>query len=428
MSLNVTKGARPAAQSIHWFAASSAVIASLLLLAGPSSAAPLLSWLDPVEATETWSPYALSADGSTVVGRLVDASGRGRAARWTAAAGLVTLPGFDSDDESAAYGVSGDGSVIVGGRAGEAFVYAGSGGTTILPALEPGGAGARVVGVSDDGTQFVGLAHDGTSQTDPATGGPTNDPRFVVVQWISAAGNRPFELMPFHAVDAAVANDGTLVASLVDGMPSGDRQGVRYSTSDNFFSFLPGFENDEAAELAQTAMALSADGSTIVGSALRADPSSGERTRTGFRWRGDVTRHILPREGLEALHPIGDPVWRGHHVDPLDVSPDGETIVGRVERVADGERRAFLWTERSGLVDLNVLLAAAGVDLEGWTLVEALQVAGDGRRLLATAHRDGVSRSVLLLVPEPATALLLGLGLFGLRFVDDRRVSLQNWK
>jgi probable HAF family extracellular repeat protein len=59
--------------------------------------------------------FGVSADGSVVVGSAMNSLGQGRAFRWTAAGGmqdLGTLPKYE--DSSVAFGVSADGSVVVG--------------------------------------------------------------------------------------------------------------------------------------------------------------------------------------------------------------------------------------------------------------------------------------------------------------------------
>jgi probable HAF family extracellular repeat protein len=65
--------------------------------------------------TAVWSwAYGVSADGSVVVGRSYNAAGQWRAFRWTASGGMQDL-GTLGGSESEAYGVSADGSVVVGG-------------------------------------------------------------------------------------------------------------------------------------------------------------------------------------------------------------------------------------------------------------------------------------------------------------------------
>lgn len=60
------------------------------------------------------SPYDISGDGSTVVGLFWSNTGRGRAFKWTAAAGSVDLGGQGSDSSARANVTNQDGSVVGG--------------------------------------------------------------------------------------------------------------------------------------------------------------------------------------------------------------------------------------------------------------------------------------------------------------------------
>src|SRR5947208_11797763 len=104
--------------------------------------------------------FGVSADGSVVVGMAEDANGMRRAFRWTAVSGLQyldTLGGF----ESAAYGVSADGSVVVGrstnaANSYHAFRWTAAGGMPDLGTM--GGTYSEGYDVSSDGSAIVGDA------------------------------------------------------------------------------------------------------------------------------------------------------------------------------------------------------------------------------------------------------------------------------
>lgn len=80
-------------------------------------------------------------------------------------------------------------------------------------------------------------------------------------------------------------------------------------------------------------------------------------------------------------------------------------IVGRSRTAAESTIHAFLWEPASGMVDLNTLIAPDC----GWTLMQAWDVNDQGW-IVGSGYRSNVGQRAFLLVPEPATLLLVILG------------------
>lgn len=72
-----------------------------------------------------------------------------------------------------------------------------------------------------------------------------------------------------------------------------------------------------------------------------------------------------------------------------------------------------IWADGFDGVEFDVYLRAMGFDSSNWPSAEVLDVSDDGRAFLVYADTVGSSfpRYLLVMIPEPGTAVLLGLGL-----------------
>ncbi len=285
----------------------------------------------------------ISRDGATVVGRLDNGFFTPfHAFRWTEGAGIVDLGTLDPPNNatrsSFATDVGDNGSVIVGHSqtstgATHAFRWTAGGGMVDLgTGLGPAGNSAAF-GVSGDGSIVVGQ-----SDFPPTPGLFTNTRQ--AFRWTQAGG---FQTL------------GT-----INGIPN------------------------------SIALAVTADGSTIVGRAIRSIPSGASsisRSRA-FRWTeagGMVDLGVLP----------GD-----EHSSAVAVSDDGTIVVGISSTalidnngVGQGLRhdeknsRAFYWTQAGGIKNLTQLLADAGVDMSRDPLVAATGMTPDAKWIAAVTTR-----------------------------------------
>jgi probable HAF family extracellular repeat protein len=293
---------------------------------------------------------AVSADGDVVVGSSEGADGV-EAFRWTSGGGIVGL-GFLSlvDPFSEATGVSADGSVVVGnsdnGSGDRAFRWTSGGGMVTLGTFSCSSCdpttGAN--GVSRDGLVTVGAGLAKSALGDPHidaarwTGGGTS---------IDDLGDLsgPAEL---NSAWGASQNGAVIVG---EGDSNAGIQAWVW-TSGTGMDALPGIPG---AQINSGAPAISADASTIVGSA-NTDAASTNRLEA-VRWTGASYGTI------ELLGSLGSTSSQANAV-----SGDGSIIVGRARNAAN-DQRAFIWDATNGMRDLaSVLALDYGLDLGGWIL------------------------------------------------------------
>ena len=228
----------------------------------------------PGSGSPTYSDAnGISADGLVVVGRASSATGVD-AFRWTVETGIVSLGSLPGGSGSIAEEVSGDGSVIVGWGASpesgsnvEAFRWTAETGMVGLGDLPGDYFNSRAYGVSGDGAVVVGR-----SSADP---GPE------AFRWTAETGMVPVgescAESDFLATTArAVSADGLVIVGRGGTCEPGGAQAYRWTAGEGpvGIGVLSGGEWADAYDV-------SPDGSAIVG---RSDSADGSQA---FRWTAD---------------------------------------------------------------------------------------------------------------------------------------------
>ena len=198
-----------------------------------------------------------SADGSVVVGASGDGQGNYRAFRWTAQTGMVSLGTLPEDSYSQAYGVSADGSVVVG----QSFRWTADGGMVGLDmcATAVSADGSVVVGTTDYYNPLRRTADNGMSWVYEANAhGVSADGSIIVgANWVFGG---PWE-----------GPDSVWIWSEVHGM-----RNLQEMLVDDFGLDLTGWQLREPADISD-------DGRVIVGWADVWSDETQRWTRQGFR-------------------------------------------------------------------------------------------------------------------------------------------------
>jgi probable HAF family extracellular repeat protein len=306
----------------------------------PPSPSPTAASFQGLGTIAGWSQsqaWGVSGDGKVVVGQLSRLGSDTRAFRWTAGAGmqdLGTLGGANSE----AYAASADGAVVVGRATNTAgnyrpFRWTSAGGMQDLPSSPPEFVSGDALDVSADGNSVVGLF--GFAERWTATGGLEDLGNFSS-RGLSSDGQ------------VVVGNNGHAVR----WTPAGGLQDL--GTVDGTQSTVPGTQSfaDDA----------SGNGSVVVGQS---------RDRDGFwkafRWTAAT--------GMRDIGTLGGPMAAAYNV-----SDNGSVVVGRALTSSNSASdRAFRWTPKKGMQNLQQLLQNAGVtSVSGWILLGATGVSADG--------------------------------------------------
>lgn len=343
----------------------SALRPALLLLATAATCAPAadFTWLGDLPGGVFESrAYAVSADGTVIVGASASADGN-EAFRWEdgVMTGLGDLTGA-SPLRSVAYGVSADGSVIVG-QSGDgpsppyqAFRYAagvmeGLGWLPDVPARQV----STARDVTPDGAVVVGSVGGRAATWTAATG------------WTAIAGlpgANPGSLA------TGISADGATVAGTVEDPDLPLTQPfVANAGGVTALGTLPTTESWPFA----LATGISADGTAVVGHSATITP-----TVMAFRWADGLMT------GLGTLPRVADGHPNSH---ASAVSGDGSVVAGTADGLRPdgsfGPDIAFVWTPSTGMMRLWDYLYAQGVrGVSPRALAGAMAISDDGRTIV----------------------------------------------
>jgi probable HAF family extracellular repeat protein len=295
----------------------------------------------------------ISSDGSTIVGyawvcpnggTTCNSSGKTEAYRWTAANKYQVLGDLGSSVGSMAFATSSNGSVVVGeAPKGQnsfgAFRWTATQGMVALPPSM-----LYAIGITADGSMVVGQDN-----------------------WWKASGQTGI-FGPFPGnQDQTQANgvSGTSQAPVAVG--SAIKGSNPFGPAFHAFRWTPtgGLEDLGLTTGSESiAIAISADGSVIVGEAR--DASGFWRA---FRWTAST--------GMQDIGTLGGP-----ESGAFGVNKDGSVIVGTsLTTGSTGSNHCFVWTPTNGMQDLKTILDAAGVHTaDNWVTLDSLVgVSADGK-------------------------------------------------
>jgi probable HAF family extracellular repeat protein len=249
-----------------------------------------------------------------VVVGLADTPGYQQAFSWTSSGGMVPLNGFNSP-ESRAFGVSADGSVVVGSQdyPGSAVLWTMQGNTitgmTDL-ALGTGTTRSTAFGVSADGKVAVGNLMPSMQITE-------------AFRWTQATGTVGLGSLSgsvennvgYSSATAASADGSVIVGTAVAAPgPNGPSERFRWTAAGGMqgLGFLPGTTQSAA-------YAVSADGSVVVGFSAGA-------TEEAFIWTASGGMQSL--QDVLAKYGLGSALASNDLGVASGISADGTTIVG----------------------------------------------------------------------------------------------------
>jgi probable HAF family extracellular repeat protein len=383
-----------------------ALVLALVLPSAPALGASFTPLGDLPGGSFDSVAYGISADGTTVVGASrIEFSDNPEAFRWTAADGMVGL-GFLPNGGTYTFGsaVSADGSVVVGygngaGPGSRAFRWTEFGGVQDLGDVPGSGTANSVLafGVSADGATVVGTGS-------PTSGAiPGRAVRWTATGGLSFLVNPLVEALvdPFGSTAYGVSADGAVIVGARQLSSDGPTaEAFRWTASGGMVGLgdLPG------GVVQSGATAVSADGSIVVGYA------EGVAGTEAFRW--------TQAGGMVGLGGLSGAAY-GSRAEAI--SADGTVVVGY------SGAEAVIWTEAQGMRRLFDVLVELGIDgLDGWLLQTANGISADGTKIVGQGRNPAGNTEAFLIdiapVPIPGAAWLFASALGGLAWLRRRDV------
>jgi len=385
------RGGAPVSRQPRWLS----VTATTMLLLTATSAQAATAVITPIDGpvgSTILTLADLSSDGSVVTGTIILSSGN-EAFRWNRQTGAVPLPHLTSTHtRNIGYGISEDGSVLVGtatldtGTQIDAFYWTSPEGTVNIGGVNDG-ISTYAYGISGDGSTVVGSR--GALYPNLVT---------TAYRWNRADSFEFLGDLPGgadHSIALGASLDGSAVIGVSESASGLEAFLWRDGTGLIGLGDLPGGEYSSGPS------DLSRDGRVVVGSSIVAGFNRSDHRRRAFRWTDET--------GLVDLGLLPDGATAAPSSFAFGVTSDGSIIVGGATSTRN--QGAFLWTEADGMQSLwDILTADYGLNLSEWQLTSAEGISADGTAIIGVGLYQGQRQAwhvQLMAVPEPAALGLL---------------------
>jgi probable HAF family extracellular repeat protein len=316
----------------------------------------------------------ISADGSTVVG--IDNSTGNSSFKWSAETGITHI--FSSDETfNFAYGVSENGSSIVGQFNNRPYYWTPSSGLQVIGPFAGGFNHGWAHGISDNGKVTVGIAAHDISTAD----------NYEAFRWTEADGLNGLGYLPGSQYSDAKAtnNDGSIIVGLGTNAEE-NFEAFRWSAADG----MVGLGDLEGGIFESAAFGLSNDGSTIIGM------GNSDAGMQAIQWTAE--------DGMQGLGDLEGGKFESY---ATEVSSDGSTILGTAN--TDLGEEVFYWTQETGMLNFKDMLKENyGLDLAGWRLTSVNGISYDGTKIIGNGiNPEGYNEGWIITIPEPSAITLM---------------------